>query len=95
MSYSFNVTRATKDELIEDVMAEFAKVVEQQAVHATDAEQAKAAVASLLGLTFDDDARDLTANVSGSIWTTGAGVEQVSLSINISHVDRKVAEPAT
>ncbi len=89
MSYSFNVTCATKAEIGAAVSAELNKVVEQQPVHKTDAAQALNATASLLDLTFDDPARDLACSVSGSIWVAEAGVEQVSLSINISHLARK------
>lgn len=88
MSYSFSVRAANKAALGAAISDELNKVVAQQAVHKTDAAQALHAATSLLDLTFDDPARDLAASVSGSIWVADAGVEQISLSINISHTTR-------
>lgn len=89
MSYSLNATHATKAEMEIAIRDKLAEVLVSQPVHAADVDQAFNAVKSLLDLTFDDPARDIYCSVSGSIWKKDEGIEQISLSVNISHVDHK------
>ena len=89
MSYSVGATRATKAELELAISSELSKVLEYQPVHKDDIDQAFNAVKSLLDLMQDDAARDLHCSVSGSIWKKETGIEDISLGINISRVDRK------
>lgn len=88
MSYSIGAKRATKDELEIAIRDELSKVPQSQPVHEADIDQAFNAMKSLLDLTFDDPARDLSCSVSGSISKTDAGVESISVAVNISHQNR-------
>ena len=88
MSYSLSAKRVTKAELEIAIRDELAKVPVSQPVHEADIDQAFNAMKSLLDLTFDDPNRDLYCSVSGSIWKTDAGIEQISLNIGISHQAR-------
>jgi hypothetical protein len=83
MSYSIGATRATKAEVEVAIRDELAKVPTQQPVHEADIDQAFDATKSLLDLMDDDPARDIYCSVSGSIWKTETGVEQLSLNISI------------
>ncbi len=89
MSYSISATRATKAEAEIAIRDELAKVPVSQPVHEADIDQAFNAAKSLLDLMHDDAARDLYCSISGSIWKTDAGVEQVSLNVSISYTARK------
>lgn len=88
MSYSLSAQRATKDELEIAVRDELSKVPVSQPVHEADIDQAFNAAKSLIDLMQDDPARDLYCAVSGSIWKTDAGVQNVSLNISISYTER-------
>jgi hypothetical protein len=89
MSYSLSATRGTKGELEIAIRDELAKVPVSQPVHEADIDQAFNAAKSLLDLMHDDPARDLYCSVSGSIWKTDAGVENISLNISVSFQVRK------
>lgn len=94
MSYSVGAARASKALLEIAIRDELAKVPALHPIHEADIDQAFNAFKALLDLTFDDPARDLQAGVSGSIWKTDAGFESISLSVNIQHVERKIAPPS-
>lgn len=85
MSYSFSVTRATKDELVDAIGLEMAKVVESQPVHEADAGKAIEHASSLLFMMDDDPARDLVAGINGSIWKTDTGIQSLALSISLGY----------
>ena len=89
VTYSISASRATKGELEIAIRDELAKVPQSQPVHKADIDQAFDAAKSLVDLMRDDPARDLYASVSGSIWKTEAGIEQLSLSINLSYSKRQ------
>lgn len=89
MSYSFSAKGANKDALAAAVAAEFEKIVAAQPVHAVDQVEAADAVESLADLLQDDDTRDISASVSGSVYSTDQGLQQVSCSINLSLVARE------
>lgn len=91
MSYSIGALRATKAELEIAIRDELAKVPASQPVHKADINQAFHAAKSLLDLMHDDPARKLYCSVSGSIWKTEAGIEQLSLNVNVRHVDSDAA----
>ena len=91
MSYSVGATRATKAEVLVTLAEELSKVPVAQLVHQADAAHAFFAAKSLLDLMADDPARDIYCSVSGSIWKTDAGVQNISLSIRIRHEDRKAS----
>jgi hypothetical protein len=88
MSYSIGAIRATKGELELAIRDELAKVPVSQPVHEADIDQAFNAAKSLLDLMHDDAARDLSGSVSGSIWKTEAGIEQISLNVSFSYTKR-------
>lgn len=94
MSYSFGAAKATKGDLIAAISDEIASVVAAQPVHATDAAQAIQAATSLLLLMEDDPARDIAVSMSGSIWKTDAGVQTLSLSVNLGYSARAAIEEA-
>jgi hypothetical protein len=94
MSYSFVVRAATKAAIRAAVSAKMADIVAAQPVHAADHEQAISAVALLLDVMTDDQLLDFSASVSGSISKSDAGVQSVSLSVNISHIARETGRPA-
>ena len=89
MSYSIGATSATKAELELAIRDKLAEIPVAQPVHKDDINQAFNAAKSLLDLMQDDPARDLYCFVSGSIWKKETGVENISLSVSINHVDRK------
>lgn len=90
MSYSISATRPNKAELEVAIRDELAKVPESQPVHKADIDQAFNAAKSLIDLMADDPSRDVNAGVSGSIWTTDAGAQNVSLNITVGFVARVV-----
>ena len=83
MSYSFGAKAATKAELEIIVRDELAKVPQFQPVHEADVDQAFNATKSLIDLMPDDPGRDIGCSVSGSIYKIDAGIELLSLSINV------------
>ena len=89
MSYSIGKTAPTKDMLEIGIRDELSKVPEQQPVHEADIDQAFNAAKSLIDLMTDDPARDLYCAVSGSIWKTDAGIQNVSVNISVNFQERK------
>jgi hypothetical protein len=67
MSYSFTITATTKAEAKERVAAEFDKVVTQQPAHVRDRASALAAAGAFLDLIADDESKDFTVTVNGSV----------------------------
>ena len=88
MSYSISARAATKDEVMKAISAELNKVVEHQPVHQKDIAQHLAAAELIIGLMNDDPARDIYASMSGSIWVTEKGVQNASVSVNFSYLER-------
>lgn len=85
MSYSFTVRGLNKAEAIKKAAAELDVVVASQPVHAIDVEQAKATVATFVGMLVDDESRDVAVSVNGSIWNVeGNGVQSSGVSVNAS-----------
>jgi hypothetical protein len=82
MSYSFQVSGATKAEAIAKVAEELTKVVANQPPHAADQAQAQAAVESFVDLLADDDTQDVSVTVHGSLWTSDAGI--LSANVNVT-----------
>lgn len=89
MSYSFQVRGSTKAEAIEKVKAEMAKVVEVQPVHAADQAQAVAAAESFVALLPDDDARDVTVSLSGSVSSSATGLWSGGVSVYAARADKQ------
>jgi len=90
MSYSFTVRAASKEEAISKVAAELDKVVELQAVHAADREQAQTAAEAFIAVVPDPkDDQDLSVSVSGSLTSTVAGVVGGSISVSAEVVAKK------
>ena len=68
MSYSFNVTAASKEEAKEKIAAELDKVVLSQPVHAADREQAQAAASAFIDVLADPaDGEEIRVSVHGSV----------------------------
>lgn len=88
MSYSFTVKCADKAALKLAVTCELAKVIEAQAVHETDADQAFVTAESFINLMQNDPARDMICLVRGSIWKNKSGVQSVSVGVGVSFVER-------
>lgn len=91
MSYSIGVTSATTESLKIGIRDELSKVPAQQPVHEADIDQAFNAAASLIDLMKDDSARDLRCSVSGSIWKKDDAVQNVSVNVQVSYIDRAAA----
>lgn len=89
MSYSFGAKGATKADVIGAIAVKFDQTVKDQPVHALDQGEAQEAVEQFVGLLQEDDTRDISVSVSGSVYTTDAGLQQVSCSINVSLVPRE------
>lgn len=89
MSYSFSVQAPSKSEALVKVADELTKVVTNQPVHLADQQVAQGAAASFVDLLVTDDAQDVAISVHGSIWTTDAGVQQVSIGVNAALAKRK------
>lgn len=92
MSYSFSVVRAVKSDLVVAIGDELNKVVASQPVHEADAGKALEYASGLLFMMENDPACDLSASVSGSIWKTDAGIQSLSLNINLGYVAKAAVE---
>lgn len=90
MSYSFSAKAATKAELKSMVAEQFAAVVVAQPVHAADQPQALAAANAFIDLLAEDAERDVGVSVSGSLWSTDAGMQSTGVSINAGLQPRSV-----
>lgn len=91
MSYSFVVVAISKTDAIEQALSKLEEVVVNQPVHKADIEQAKDTVKAFVALLREPESGpaegenedvSVTLSVSGSIWNTDAGANQVSFSIN-------------
>lgn len=91
MSYSFTVRGANKAEAISAVSAELDKVAVGQPVHAADKAQALAAAETFINLIADEDTRDVSVSVSGSIWQENDAIRSASVSVSASTSERAKA----
>jgi hypothetical protein len=91
MSYSFSVKGATAAEAMEKVAEALAAAVVSQPAHAADSDEAHDAAQSFIDLLASDDTQDVAVSVSGSIYTTAAGVQQVSVGVSAGLVKREPA----
>lgn len=89
MSYSVSAIGATREKVKTDIRSALDKVPEHQPVHVADIDQAYATAVLLVDLMHDDPERDLYCSVSGSIWKTETGVENISLNVSFSYTARK------
>lgn len=80
MSFSFSVRAATKADALAAVSAELDKVVAQQPVHAMDRDQAESTAIVHIHMLGDDDTKDVSVTLSGSIGGTWGDGELVSVS---------------
>lgn len=71
MSYSFQIRAATKAEAKEKVAIQMATIVQQQAVHAVDVEQARAAANAFIDVIDGDENRDVVVSMNGSVSLSG------------------------
>lgn len=79
MSYSFTIRTKTKAQALEQLPAQFDKVVAQQPTHEVDRAQAQAAAAAFVGITSDpatDQHVQLAVNGSTS-WSTVDGQRKI------------------
>ncbi|HKX41338.1 MAG TPA: hypothetical protein VJO99_09285 [Burkholderiaceae bacterium] len=61
------------------VVAELAKIVEAQAIHAKDREQAEGAAFAFIDLLADDETKVIQVNVHGSVsWSGDANAPDIS-----------------
>jgi hypothetical protein len=89
MSYSFQVTGATKAEALDKIADQLAAVVLAQPPHAADQLQAQGAAESFINLLADDDEKDISVSMHGSLWTSDAGI--LSANVNITATIEKRA----
>lgn len=90
MSYSFAVKGKTKDDAVNAVRVELEKVVAGQPIHAADRDQALAAAASFVSVLMDDDQKDISVSVHGSV-STHNGVIGASIGVSASLIPREAA----
>lgn len=72
MSYSFSIRAATKAAAIAAAAVKLDEVVAQQPVHKVDRDQALAAVEAFVNILPDDEARDVSLSVHGSVGWMGS-----------------------
>lgn len=86
MSYSFNVTAASKVEAKEKIASEFAKIVASQPVHAADRASAQAAAQSYVDMLQDPaDGEEIAATVNGYVsWRTEGEFTGASVGVTAS-----------
>jgi len=89
MSYSFNVRGANKAEAKAAVAAKFAEIVQQQPIHARDAAAVQANADNAIDLLNDDDTRDISVSVNGSLSWFNADTERLS-AVSISSMSSLV-----
>lgn len=75
MSYSFSIRAATKAAAIEQVAAQLAKWAQEQPAHQADKDQAQKAAELFIGLLPDDDTKDVSVTMCGSVTGQWAGLE--------------------
>jgi hypothetical protein len=96
MSYSFNIRAASKAAAKAAVAAKMAEVVQNQPSHAHDQAQTLAAANAFIDLVADDDKKDLSVSVNGSVgWSGNFGVDHVftgvGVGVSVYYVTREVA----
>lgn len=94
MSYSFNLTAATKNEAKLKARERFADEVARQPCHARDQAAFVATVDHLVSMLPDDDTKDVYLACSGYVsgdWQQGdlVSLTGVSINVNAQHVARK------
>lgn len=67
MSYSFGFKAASKAEAKQKVAEELDKVVALQSVHAKDRDQAEATANAFIDVLDDDDSKDVSVSMNGSL----------------------------
>jgi glycosyltransferase A (GT-A) superfamily protein (DUF2064 family) len=81
MSYSFGIRAATKALAIAAVAAKLDEVVQSQPVHKADRAQAQAAAEGFVNVLKDDDTKDITVSVNGSVsWQNVGDDERMQIS---------------
>ncbi|MFZ5544414.1 MAG: hypothetical protein ACOZJZ_12710 [Pseudomonadota bacterium] len=75
MSYSFTVRAVSKSAALALVAVELAKVAEQQPAHQADHAPAMQAAEAFVGALPDDDTKDVTVTMCGSVTGVWQGLE--------------------
>ena len=82
MSYSFQIRAATKAEAKEKVAIQMAAIVQQQVVHAVDADQACAAANAFIDVINGDENRDVVVSMNGSVsWSGDSLITSAAVSV--------------
>lgn len=74
MSYSFQIQKASKAEVLLHVRQEFDRVEFSQKSHAVDRAAAEAAAKAFVEMLPDSDSKDIKVMVNGSVSGSGAGL---------------------
>lgn len=83
MSYSFGARAASKSAIKVLLATKFAEVLANQPSHAGDMAQAEAAANAFVDVLPDDDTKDVSVSVNGSVgWRGTWGVDHVVTSAN-------------
>lgn len=95
MSYSMSIRAATKDEAKQKLADDFAKVVEAQPSHSFDQESALAVASQFIDLLPNDEEKDVSVTLSGSLSGEWEGsdiksVKGVAVSVTAVLVDKVV-----
>jgi hypothetical protein len=97
MSYSFTVHAHDKASAKTMIADELKQIVAKQGVHSADFEQAGAAADAFVDLLDDDDTRDVTAKVSGTLKTHVKEGKHIvrgcTLSVEVAAVSRAKEPP--
>ena len=91
MSYSFSIRAANKTEAKAKVSDELRKVVQAQAIHEADVQQAQAAAHAFIHVVDDLEDKDVTVNVHGSIGSDGEIFTRVNFSVGVALVAKEPA----
>jgi len=78
VSYSFSVRAKTKGDAKAQIVARLAEVVERHPNHAEDRDQAQATAFAFIDALDDDDTREVSVAVSGTIRLTSTVVTSVT-----------------
>lgn len=94
MSYSFNIRAATKAAAKALVASKLAEVVANQPSHQHDQAQANAAASAFIDCLGDDDTRDISVSVNGSVgwsgtWGDGHAVTSAGVGVNAYFVPKE------
>ncbi len=93
MSYSFSARGATKVEALADAKNKMDEVVVGQPMHARDAEQAMANATTAADLLVEDDSKDVSISMNGSLSWAGEGDAAAITSVSISTTVSLVSKP--